>query len=174
MKKCLLPLFAVLAFCGGMLSCGGSGAAGAAKDSDSVQIHPLPDTLRVVTLYSPTSYFIYRDEPMGYDYSLVSALAAEKGMKLEIEVAPSLAAAVDMLEDGRADLLASRVPVTDEYVRRAPLWSGNLYKPSAGSAPHAGRFAGEGRDAAARTHRVGGRPLEIRATHESPQSGTWR
>ena len=118
MKKCLLPLFAVLAFCGGMLSCGGSGAAGAAKDSDSVQSHPLPDTLRVVTLYSPTSYFIYRDEPMGYDYSLVRTLAAEKGMKLEIEVAPSLAAAVDMLEDGRADLLASRVPVTDEYVRR--------------------------------------------------------
>ena len=29
--------------------------------------HTLPDTLRVATLYSPTSYFLYRDQEMGYD-----------------------------------------------------------------------------------------------------------
>ena len=37
-------------------------------DSDC-KTHPQPDTLRVATLYSPTSYFIYRDEPMSFGFS---------------------------------------------------------------------------------------------------------
>ena len=77
--------------------------------------HRLPDTLRVVTLYSPTSYFIYRGQPMGYDYDLVERLAADKGMVLKLEVAPSLNAAVDMLDSGKVDLIAYDVPVTSEY-----------------------------------------------------------
>ncbi len=104
--------------CLSVVACGGSGSkTTSASDSDSVSGHHLPDTLRVVTLYSPTSYFIYRDEPMGYDYSLIAALAQEKGMKLEIEVATSLASAIKMLNDNKADILASRVPVTAEYVK---------------------------------------------------------
>ena len=38
----------------------------------------LPDTLRVGTLYSPTSYFIYREEKMGYDYDLMMSFGADK------------------------------------------------------------------------------------------------
>ena len=47
---------------------------------EETETRHLPDTLRVATLYSPSSYFLYRDEPMGYDYSLVSQFAREKGM----------------------------------------------------------------------------------------------
>ena len=71
------------------LSACGSGKGG--DGADTVVTHPLPDTLRVATLYSPASYFHYRDENMGFDYSLVSALAREKGMELDLTVAPSLA-----------------------------------------------------------------------------------
>lgn len=78
----------------------------------------LPDTLRVATLYSPASYFIYRDEPMGYDFALVSALAGEKGMELDLKVAPSLAGAIEMLDSGIVDLIAYEVPVTSEYKER--------------------------------------------------------
>lgn len=56
-------------------SCGNSTGAVAAKAGE----HPLPDTLKVATLYGPTSYFLYRDEPMGYDYTLVDSLARQKG-----------------------------------------------------------------------------------------------
>ena len=38
---------------------GCSGAGGANAQADTLDI--LPDTIRVATLYSPTSYFIYRD-----------------------------------------------------------------------------------------------------------------
>ncbi|MDE5724065.1 MAG: hypothetical protein K2H99_07770, partial [Paramuribaculum sp.] len=67
------------------------------QDAESDSLHRrLPDTLRVGTLYSPTSYFIYRQEPMGYDYDMVSRFAADKGMHLSLRIAPSLARAVQM------------------------------------------------------------------------------
>ncbi len=75
----------------------------------------LPDTLRVAALYSPSSYFIYKEEKMGYDYSLVRSLGREKGMELVITVAHSLADAVELLDSGRVDLIAHEVPVTAEY-----------------------------------------------------------
>ncbi len=45
-------------------ACSHSGSSAADEVPDSLR-RPLPDTLRVGTLYSPTSYFIYREEPMG-------------------------------------------------------------------------------------------------------------
>ncbi len=76
---------------------------------------PAPDTLKVVTLYGPTSYFIYRGEPMGYDYTLVDSLAHDKHMVLDLKVARSLSAAVDMLDSGKVDLIAYDVPITEHY-----------------------------------------------------------
>ncbi len=75
----------------------------------------LPDTLRVATLYSPASYFIYRDEEMGYDYSLAKAMTEEKGIALDLSVAPSLHTAIEWLDSGMVDLIAYEVPVTLEY-----------------------------------------------------------
>lgn len=93
-------------------SCSGYGSASEEADSTA---HAFPDTLRVGTLYSPTSFFIYREETMGYDYDLVTRLARDKGVELELTVAPSLAAAVAMLDSGIIDLIAYEVPITAEY-----------------------------------------------------------
>lgn len=92
-------------------SCGNSTGAVAAKAGE----HPLPDTLKVATLYGPTSYFLYRDEPMGYDYTLVDSLARQKGMVLDLKVANSVSAAVAMLDSGLVDLIAYEVPITEHY-----------------------------------------------------------
>ncbi len=110
----LSPLAALAATL--LVSCGHSGR-GAEADADSLA-HRLPDTLRVGTLYSPTSYFIYREEPMGYDYDLATRLAADKGMVLKLEVAPSLGRVIEMLDSGLIDLVAYEVPVTGEYRSR--------------------------------------------------------
>ena len=93
----------------GIAACGGHAADGS---------RTLPDTLRVATLYSPTSYFIYRDEPMGYDYSMVSDFAKAKGMVLDLHVAHSMKEAVAMLDSGKVDLLACEVPVTSQFKGR--------------------------------------------------------
>lgn len=75
----------------------------------------LTDTLYAVTLYGPTSYFIYKGEAMGYDYTLLKEFAAYSHKALKLSIAPSLTAAVDMLRDGKEQLLAYNVPITAHY-----------------------------------------------------------
>lgn len=77
----------------------------------------LPDTLKVATLYGPTSYFLYRGDTMGYDYTLVDSLARQKGMALDLKVATSLSSAVGMLDSGKVDLIAYEVPITRHYLQ---------------------------------------------------------
>lgn len=97
-----------------LFGCGGRSTAEASGETETRQ-HPLPDTLRVATLYSPTSYFLYRDQEMGYDYNLVTQWAEEKGMVVKLTVAPSMGRLVEMLDSGEIDLAAYEIPVTAEY-----------------------------------------------------------
>jgi len=88
------------------------------RNSDRTDEKPagtLPDTLKVATLYSPTSYFLFRDEEMGFDYSLIERFAKDKNITLDLIVAPSLEQMMKMLSDGDVDLLAYEIPVTGEY-----------------------------------------------------------
>lgn len=107
-KKALIGLVSAAAVAS-LLSCSGPAASG------SDNSHALPDTLRVATLYGPTSYFLYKDEPMGYDYTLVDSLARQKGMVLDLKVTHSLSQAVAMLDSGKVDLIAYDVPITQHY-----------------------------------------------------------
>lgn len=52
---------------------------------------------------------------MGYDYTLLKEFAAYSHMALKLEIAPSLSSAVDILRDGKAQLLAYNVPITAHY-----------------------------------------------------------
>ncbi|MDE6041419.1 MAG: transglycosylase SLT domain-containing protein [Muribaculaceae bacterium] len=109
MRKFVLSLSIGLCAALGLAGCGqASGSSEATAEGAS-------DTLRVATLYGPTSYFIYRGDPMGYDYSLVDSLARDKGMVLDLKVATSLTQAIAMLDSGTVDLIAAEVPVTGHY-----------------------------------------------------------
>lgn len=81
-------------------------------------VHTLPDTLRVGTLYSPISFFIYRGDSLGYDYDLAKQLAADKGMVIDLKIAPSMNRMIEMLDSGIIDLAAYNVPITAEYRSR--------------------------------------------------------
>lgn len=70
--------------------------------------------LRALTLYSPTSYFIYRDKEMGYEYEICSQLAKSLGLKLKMVIAPNQKAMIEMLERGEGDLIAYNMPITLE------------------------------------------------------------
>ncbi|MCD7971574.1 MAG: transglycosylase SLT domain-containing protein [Candidatus Azobacteroides sp.] len=70
--------------------------------------------LRVITLYSSVSYFIYRGEPMGYDYDLCKDFANTLGLELEVVVAKNVNQLVSMLNRGEGDLIAYNLPVTNE------------------------------------------------------------
>ena len=42
--------------------------------------------ITAVTLYSSTSYFQYKMQPMGYEYDLINDFAKSQGLKLNIKV----------------------------------------------------------------------------------------
>lgn len=67
--------------------------------------------LTIITLSSSTSYFIYKDEPMGYDYDLAKDFCNFHGLKLNIKVAQNSTKLLEMLANGEGDLIASPVPV---------------------------------------------------------------
>lgn len=89
--------------------------SGTHRSSDDDSVNELHDTLRVATLWSPESYFIYKGQEMGYDYELVTAMAARQGLAVDLKVAPSLSRAIEMLDSNLIDLIAYEVPVTAEY-----------------------------------------------------------
>ena len=92
-------------------SCGG-------KPSSADAAHPLPDTLNVGTLYSPTGFFILKGDTMGYDYDRVCDFARSHGIALRFKVARSMPELLKMLDKRSVDLLACEIPVTAEYKSR--------------------------------------------------------
>lgn len=75
-------------------------------------------TLKVVTGYSPISYFVYRGQPMGYEYELLSILAEHLGVSLQLEVARSLDQMIEKLENGDVDMIAHNLTVTRSRAER--------------------------------------------------------
>lgn len=69
------------------------------------------DTLRVITLNTSTSYFIYRDQEMGYHYDMVKNFADEHNLRLKIIVAPNPSVLIRMLHNNVGDVIAYSVPV---------------------------------------------------------------
>lgn len=70
--------------------------------------------LRVVTDFNSTSYFIYRGQPMGYQYELLQELANHMGVKLEVIVNNNTEEKFKLLEDNEVDLIASNLIITKE------------------------------------------------------------
>ncbi|MBP5562001.1 MAG: transglycosylase SLT domain-containing protein [Muribaculaceae bacterium] len=76
---------------------------------------PLPETLRVGTIYSPTNFFILRGDTLGYEYERISDFATDKGLTLEVTVAGNMRELIDLLQEGKIDVAAVEIPQTAEY-----------------------------------------------------------
>jgi membrane-bound lytic murein transglycosylase F len=70
--------------------------------------------LRVVTDYNSTSYFIYRGQPMGYQFELLQNLADYLNVKLEVTANNNMDDKFDMIQKGSVDLIAVNLTVTKE------------------------------------------------------------
>ncbi len=64
------------------------------------------DTLRVATMYGSTSYFLFRDELMGYDYELAQNFAKYLNVNLKIIIAKSETEMIQLLQERKVDLIA--------------------------------------------------------------------
>ena len=61
---------------------------------------------------SSTGYFIYRGQPMGYEFELLTLLANELDLKLQIKLTSDIDEAVRMLNEGEGDIIAFNMAVT--------------------------------------------------------------
>lgn len=68
--------------------------------------------LTMLTLYSSTSYFMYRGESMGYQYELASLFAKTLGVQLKVKVAKSVNELTQLLQEGKGDFIAYPLPIT--------------------------------------------------------------
>lgn len=74
--------------------------------------------LRMITRNSPASYFMWRGELMGFEYDLMKKFAEEQGLKLQVEVAPPGVSMLDWLEQGKGDVVAAAMTITEERQAR--------------------------------------------------------
>ena len=72
------------------------------------------DTLRVATMYGSTSYFLFRDELMGFDYEMAENLAEYLHINLKINIAKSETEMYQLLQERKVDMVCYNVIETKE------------------------------------------------------------
>lgn len=83
----------------------------------------LPDILergRLIALtgYSANGYFLYKGQPLGFEYELLERLAEHLGVALEIRVVADMDEILNRLNEGEGDLVAHGLTVTRRRTRR--------------------------------------------------------
>jgi len=87
-----------------------------------ITINPNQDIERVlsskkliaITDFGPTSYFIYRGEPMGYQYEFLKSFTDYLGVELELRIEQDLIKSMKLLDSMDIDLIAMGLTVTNE------------------------------------------------------------
>ena len=70
--------------------------------------------LIAITDYNSTDYFIYRGQPLGYQYDMLQDLADHMNIKLDVVVSNSLEETFNCLRMGDCDLIALNLTVTGQ------------------------------------------------------------
>ena len=84
------------------------------KKLNSLELVKKQGKLVAVTDYNSTNYFIYRGEPMGYQYELLNLLANHLGVKLEVMVNNDISENFKMLSEKKCDIIAINLTITKE------------------------------------------------------------
>lgn len=116
-------------------ACSGDEESPVHEDENGVQIITEPQVdidfeeikergvIRAITSYSPISYFIYRGQPMGYEYELLNVFADRHDLEIEMVVARNLNEMMNMLNRGEGDLIAYTLTITRDRRERVAFTS---------------------------------------------------
>lgn len=70
--------------------------------------------LRALVVYSSTSYFLYRGQPMGFEYEMIKKLADDLDLELELLISKNLDHQFEVLNRGDVDLIAHGMTITNQ------------------------------------------------------------
>lgn len=74
--------------------------------------------LVALTEVNSINYFIYKGEPMGFQFDLLQAYANHLGVTLELLTEADIETSLEMLEKGEVDLLANNLTITTDRLER--------------------------------------------------------
>lgn len=74
--------------------------------------------LVALTGFNAYSYFIYKGQPMGFEYELLTRLAGSLEVELEIKIVREMEKMFEMLNEGEGDLIAFNLTVTKERAKK--------------------------------------------------------
>ncbi len=74
--------------------------------------------LTVLMDNSITSYFIYRGEPMGFEYDMLSWFAKDNGLKLNVMIIGRVENILDSLLAGKGDIVAANLTISKDRLER--------------------------------------------------------
>jgi membrane-bound lytic murein transglycosylase F len=95
-------------------------ALGGCEQRDSLDRIRDDGRLVVVSRNSPTTYFLDRQEPTGFEYALTKLLAEDLGVKLRLEPAFDLLEIFERLSREEADIAAAGLTLTPKRAARYP------------------------------------------------------
>ncbi|CAN5389352.1 transporter substrate-binding domain-containing protein [soil metagenome] len=70
--------------------------------------------LQAIVDNNSISYFIYRGQPMGFEYELLQSLTRHLNIKLKIKVLSGVEKSIDLLNKGEGDIIAFPLTITPE------------------------------------------------------------
>lgn len=79
------------------------------------------DTLIAILTFNSTGYFIYKGEPLGFEYELLQNFAEARGLNLQTAVLPDRRQLFRALALGQGDVVAARLVARPEYRQAAAL-----------------------------------------------------
>ncbi len=82
--------------------------------------------ITVLTRNNANCYYLYRGQPMGFEYDLAKAFADHLGVQLEIKVAERWEGMIPDIQTGEADMIAADLTITAKRLRQVTFSDGYL------------------------------------------------
>lgn len=79
--------------------------------------------IRAIVDNAPTSYYVYKGRRMGYEFEMLRNLASSLGVRLHLIVSSDLDDAFQMLDKGKADIIAMNLQITPENKQKVAFTS---------------------------------------------------
>ena len=83
-------------------------------EADLVEMKKLGLPLRMITRNSPETYFMWKGELVGFEYELMHKFAKQHGLALEVVVAETYQQMIELLEQGKGDVIAAGLSRTEK------------------------------------------------------------
>jgi len=98
------------------------------RDHEFITLHKIlkAGELTLLTSNNPHCYYLYRDEPMGFEYDLAQAFAAYLGVELKVKIAENWDRMLTGLTNGNAAFIAAGITITPQRRKQVAFSDGYM------------------------------------------------